>query len=158
MEEFQVKSIGRVFSNEEGMGVVLEKDYLLGMTNLQDFSYLNILWWFDQCDTPEARGKLVEESPYQGSPALLGTFATRAPERPNPIGLTCAYVTYMNLEDGIIGLAYIDAEDGTPVLDIKPYTPSFDRVEKPIMPGWCAHWPKSFEASGDFDWSSVFNF
>jgi tRNA (Thr-GGU) A37 N-methylase len=62
------------------------------------------------------------------------------------------------MEKGIIGLAFIDAEDGTPVLDIKPYTPSLDRVENPIVPKWCAHWPKSVESSGSFDWSSVFNF
>ena len=57
-----------------------------------------------------------------------------------------------------MGLAYIDAENGTPVLDVKPYTPSLDRVERPDVPGWCAHWPKSAEASGDFDWEKVFNF
>lgn len=46
----------------------------------------------------------------------------------------------------------MDAEDGTPVIDIKPYTPSFDRVESPIVPDWCASWPKDVETSGDFGW------
>lgn len=55
-------------------------------------------------------------------------------------------------------LAHIDAEAGTPVLDIKPYTPSLGRVEKPSVPSWCADWPASVEESGRFDWSSVFNF
>ena len=64
----------------------------------------------------------------------MGTFATRSPERPNPIALTPAYVTYIDHENGIIGLAYIDANDGTPVVDIKPYTPSLDRVESPEVP------------------------
>jgi tRNA (Thr-GGU) A37 N-methylase len=101
---------------------------------------------------------LIEKSPYKASPKMLGTFATRSPERPNPIGLTCAYVTYIDAENGKIGLAYIDAKDGTPILDIKPYTPSFDRVENPIVPQWCADWPKNLETSGDFDWGAVFNF
>ena len=113
---------------------------------------------FSGCNNESSRSKLIEKSPYKGSPDTLGTFATRSPERPNPIALTCAYITYLDCDNGIIGLAFIDAEDGTPVIDIKPYTPSFDRVERPIVPDWCANWPKDVEASGDFDWSKVFNF
>ena len=37
--------------------------------------------------------------------------------------------------------------------DKKPYTPSIDRIEKPETPKWCAHWPKSYEQSGSFDWN-----
>lgn len=55
-------------------------------------------------------------------------------------------------------ISWIDAFDGSPVLDIKPYHPSIDRVEEPIVPDWCKNWPKSIESSGDFDWSSVFIF
>lgn len=58
----------------------------------------------------------------------------------------------------MIRVAFIDADDNTPVLDIKPYTPSFDRVETPGVPAWCSEWPKSTEASGSFDWEQVFNF
>ena len=61
-------------------------------------------------------------------------------------------------ENGLIRIAYIDADDGTPVLDLKPYTPSLDRVESPDVPDWCAHWPRSVEESGDFDWENEFNF
>jgi len=46
----------------------------------------------------------------------------------------------------------------SPVLDIKPYTPSLDRVEAPGVPKWCSHWPKSLEQSEDFDWENEFNF
>lgn len=53
---------------------------------------------------------------------------------------------------------YHDADNGTPVLDIKPYTPSYDRVENPLVPAWCSRWPKNTETSGDFDWDEVFNF
>lgn len=88
----------------------------------------------------------------------MGTFATRSPERPNPIALSCCGVTYVDLDNGIIGLEYIDARNGSPVLDIKPYTPSIDRVEKVSMPDWCAHWSRCYEDSGDFDWEKEFNF
>ncbi|WP_018752031.1 SAM-dependent methyltransferase [Paenibacillus sanguinis] len=158
MEMFTVKSIGKVRSDESGMRIELEKEFIPALTNLEGFGYINILWWFHQSDTEEACSKLVENSPYKDSPDQLGTFATRSPERPNPIALTCAYITDLDADNGIIGLAYIDAEDGSPVIDIKPYTPSFDRVEDPIVPDWCASWPKSVETSDDFDWSKVFNF
>ena len=87
---------------------------------------------------------------------MLGTFATRSPERPNPIALSCAGVTY--LKEGRIGLDYLDAEAGSPVLDLKPYIPSLDRVEAPGVPDWCSHWPSSVETSGDFDWGAEFRF
>lgn len=158
MEQFLVKPIGKVRSDDRGMRIELDKDYIPALTNLNGFGYIQVLWWFDGTDSTESRTKLLEDSPYKGSPEKLGTFATRSPERPNPIGLTCSYVTYLDEENGVIGLAFTDAQDGTPVLDIKPYTPSFDRVKNPVVPAWCAKWPNSVEASGEFDWGSVFNF
>ncbi|AOT72899.1 SAM-dependent methyltransferase [Geosporobacter ferrireducens] len=158
MEQFTVKPIGKVCVDDNGTRLELDKEYIPALTNLEGFGYINVLWWFDQCDQSDARSKLIEKSPYKNSPEMLGTFATRSPERPNPIALSCSYVTYIDSQNGIIGLAYIDAENGTPVLDIKPYTPSLDRVEHPSVPEWCSHWPKNVEDSGDFDWSAVFNF
>lgn len=69
-----------------------------------------------------------------------------------------AYITYIDEEEAIVGLAYIDAYDGSNVLDIKPYTPSIDRVDKPITPSWCKHRPQSVEESGNFNWDEEFNF
>ena len=158
MEQFTLKSIGKIHVDDKGMRLVLGKEYITALTNLKDSGYINVLWWFDKCDNSESRTKLIEKSPYKNAPEILGTFATRSPERPNPIALTCSYVTYVDYENGIIGLAYIDADNGTPILDIKPYTPSFDRVENPLVPEWCSNWPKSVEESGDFNWNTVFNF
>jgi len=61
-------------------------------------------------------------------------------------------------DNGIVGLYYVDAFDGTQVIDLKPYTPSIDRIENPGTPKWCSHWPKSYDESGDFDWDAEFNF
>lgn len=158
MEQFTVNPIGKVHKDDSGIRLELDKKYIPALTNLKGFGYINVLWWFDRSDNSVSRSKLIENSPYKDSPNALGTFATRSPERPNPIALTCAYVTRLDCENGIVGLAFIDAEDGTPILDIKPYTPSFDRVENPIVPQWCADWPQSVETSGDFDWSAVFQF
>ena len=158
MDSFTLNPIGKISVRENETVIELDRRYIPALTGLDGFGYIQVLWWFDGCDNEKSRSKLTEKAPYKNAPEILGTFATRSPERPNPIALTPAYVTYIDHENGIIGLAYIDANDGTPVLDIKPYTPSLDRIEKPTVPQWCAGWPKSNEESGDFDWSSVFNF
>ena len=71
---------------------------------------------------------------------------------------TCEYIAYVDAESGTVGLYYIDAFEGSKVIDIKPYTPSIDRIEHPITPDWCAHWPKCYEESSDFNWGAEFNF
>ena len=88
----------------------------------------------------------------------MGLFATRSPVRPNPLALTTVHVLRIDYAKGLIQIDYIDANDGTPVLDIKPYTPSLDRVETPAVPEWCSHWPKSLEESETFAWEDEFNF
>ena len=132
--------------------------YLKAMKGLEELSYLQVIWWFDQCDNEVSRIKLVEEKPYKNGPEVLGTFATRTPERPNPIAVSTVYVLSVDMERGIIRIPYIDAFSGTPILDIKPYMPSIDRVETVQMPKWCEHWPSNVETSGDFDWEKEFNF
>lgn len=155
---FTVKQIGVIRSDGQGFRIVLSPAYKKALIGLEGFSHINILWWFSGCDNESDRSVFVEAKPYTKGPETLGTFATRSPRRPNPIALSSARVTYIEAGNGIIGLAYIDADDQSPVLDIKPYTPSLDRVEIPEMPVWCRHWPNNVESSGNFDWESEFNF
>lgn len=158
MSQFTVKSIGKMNVNEEGMFVQVEPAFIPALQALDGFSHIVIVWWFDGCDDEKSRTVLEVPSPYKESPDVMGTFATRSPWRPNPIALTVAQVLYIDYEAGMIQIAYTDANDGSPVLDLKPYTPSLDRVKNPEVPDWCEAWPKSIEESGDFDWEAVFNF
>lgn len=158
MENMILRKIGTIRINGDDIRLELDKRYAIALIGLDGFSHINILWWFSDCDNERDRGCLKENSPYKNAPDELGTFVTRSPFRPNPIALSCSEITYIDHQNAIIGLTYIDANDGTPILDIKPYTPSLDRVEHPSIPEWCAHWPKSLEKSGDFDWGNVFNF
>lgn len=158
MEKLILKPIGRIVNNQDETYILLDKSYLPALEGLDGFGYLQVFWWFSGCDNETSRAKLSEIKPYTHGPSIVGTFATRSPERPNPIALTCAKVTHIDKEKVLIGLAYIDANDGSPVLDIKPYIPSLDRVETPVVPKWCSHWPKAWEESGDFDWEGEFNF
>ena len=155
---YSVKPIGRIRSDGGGFRLELDPAYRPAMAGLEGFGYLNIFWWFSGCDDARSRENLVERSPYVKGPERLGVFATRSPMRPNPLALSCAAVTRLDPKAGVIGLSYIDAEDGSPLLDLKPYTPSLDRVEDPPLPAWCAHWPRDVESSGDFPWEDEFNF
>lgn len=155
---FTVEQLGVIRAGEDGFRLELASAYRAALCGLEGFSHVNILWWFSGCDNPTDRGSLTEARPYVKGPDVLGAFATRSPCRPNPIALSCAQVTWLDAENGVVGLAYIDADDGSPVLDLKPYTPSLDRVERPSVPGWCSHWPGNTEESGCFDWDAEFNF
>ncbi|MCT4618507.1 MAG: TrmO family methyltransferase [Marinisporobacter sp.] len=158
MEQLYINPIGKIAICDDKKVIILKQEYILALTGLDEFGYIQVLWWFNGCDNIKSRLKLTEKRPYKNGPEILGTFATRSPERPNPIALTTAYVTHIDFKNGIIHLAYIDADEGSPIVDIKPYTPSLDRVESILIPSWCENWPKCNEESGKFDWSSVFNF
>lgn len=158
MKNLQVSPIGKINVNEEEMFIEIKPKYIPALQALDGFSHINVIWWFSDFDNEEARNTLEVTQPYKNSPDTMGIFATRSPIRPNPIALTAVQIIHIDYEKGIIHIPYIDANDGTPVLDIKPYTPSFDRVEIPGVPEWCSHWPKSLEESGSFNWENEFNF
>jgi len=157
MTQFSVTPIGKVSLRADGMFIELEGKYIPALQELDGFSHVNVIWWFDESDHAEARSILEVPAPYKKGPPAMGIFATRAPVRPNPVALTAVQVIRIDHERGAIQIAYIDANDGSPVLDLKPYTPSLDRVEAPQVPAWCRHWPGSVETSGDFDWENEFN-
>jgi tRNA-Thr(GGU) m(6)t(6)A37 methyltransferase TsaA len=89
-----------------------------GLQDLDGFSHIVLLYHFH----------LVRESRLTVTPFLdsrpRGVFATRAPTRPNPIGLSI--VRLLNVEGNILHVENVDIVDGTPLLDIKPYVPEFD--------------------------------
>ncbi len=102
-----------------------------GLLGLDGFSHLIVLYWLHQ---PAADPALVFTPPFDASPR--GIFATRAPWRPNPIGLSvCAFEGFE--PDGRLRLRYLDCLDGTPLLDIKPYLPTTD-CEPDAALGWLA--------------------
>lgn len=158
MTTYKVNSIGIICNNETGTFIKLEAKYISALKALDGFSHINIIWWFSEYDNKEFRSVLETAQPYKNAPEKMGIFATRSPIRPNPIALTAVEIIHINYHSGIIQIAYIDANDNTPILDIKPYTPSFDRVETATIPNWCTHWPKSLEQSATFVWDDEFNF
>jgi tRNA-Thr(GGU) m(6)t(6)A37 methyltransferase TsaA len=147
--------VGRVTLEGVGAFLQIDRPYRDGLVGLEAFRWILVLWLAHLADQGEG-ASLTCVSPYRGGPERLGVFATRSPRRPNPICVTAAALTGVDVAAGQVRLGWIDCADGTPVLDIKPYQASCDRVERPRPPGWCAGWPSSVETSGDFDWTSVF--
>lgn len=158
MNKMKLAPIGKIVNKEGNFRIVLDPGYAAGLKGLDGYGHVQILWWADACDNATARRHLVETKPYKNGPDELGVFATRSPERPNPVAVSNAGIVRVDADAGTIELDYLDAFDGTPVLDLKPYVPSIDRIERPVTPVWCRHWPQSCEESGDFDWSAEFNF
>ena len=154
-QEFQVSPIGYVRAGEAGFCLQIEKEYRPALKGLAGFSHVNVFWWCHLLDSEECR-KVVEcEQPYKTSPSKMGIFATRSPVRPNPIALTAVSIMKIDYDHGVIYIPYIDTEDGTPILDLKPYHP-IDRIREVAVPEWCNHWPKWYEDSASFDWAAEF--
>lgn len=154
---FQINAVGSIRIIEGRYYIQLAGRYILGLTHLEDFSHLQIIWWAHLTDDPQARGTLIAEKLFKKGPEKLGIFATRAPARPNPIMISTIAVTEIVAEEGRILTPFIDADDGTPVLDIKPYFP-MERVKNVMVPTWCRHWPQWQEDVATFNWQDEINF
>lgn len=157
MNTVTMNPIGVIRTGETGVFAEIFPKYQPALEGLVGFSHVQLLWWFHLCQQ-EASRALTEIRPYRKGPAKLGAFATRSPHRPNPIGLSCAGLVGVDWKRGLLHLDYVDACDGTSLLDVKPYTPSLDRVAAPHVPDWCAHWPQDVETSGAFDWEGELTF
>ena len=153
----QVNPIGSIHSRNGRYSIEVKDKYKKGLTSIDGFSHLQVVWWGNLFDEPEHRSQLIAEKPYKKGPAKIGVFATRSQFRPNPILITTVFVEEIDFDRGIIYTPYIDAEDDTPLLDIKPYH-FYERVEKCEVPQWCSYWPSSYEKSANFDWENEFNF
>lgn len=151
-----MEPVGTVHVSEGKYSVQVEKKYIPALTNIEGYSHLQIVWWGHLTDKPENRGKLIADRLFKNAPGKMGIFATRSPVRPNPVLITTIKVTGIDLEKGLITTPYIDAEDGTPVLDIKPYVP-MERVKNLMVPEWFRHWPQWFEEAASFDWKAQIN-
>lgn len=148
-----INPIGTVRVEKGSFWLDIFPKYVDGLNQLENFSHVNVLWWCHHFDNAKDRQVLQCEQPYQKAPASVGIFATRSPLRPNPIALTI--VPIINIaEGGKIYLPYIDAEDGSPIIDLKPYHPATDRVRDLEVPDWCRHWPQWYEDSASFDWEA----
>lgn len=102
-------------------------EYAEGLKDLEGFSHITLIYHFHLAKKPSLKVKPFIDN------QIRGVFSTRAPSRPNPIGISV--VRLVGIEGNIIYIRNVDIVDGTPLLDIKPYVPEFDVREVERM-GW----------------------
>ena len=133
--DFELKPVGYVRSPFKERGdaprqgrmsdtvstIVIADQYADALMDIEKKSHLFVLSWFDRSD----RTALRATPPHEG--VEHGVFATRSPNRPNPIALSL--VDLVSREGNVLTVRGLEAFDGTPVLDIKPYSPEIDTVK-----------------------------
>lgn len=141
--EFAIKPVGIVRNSitdieyHEWKNIVsaveINPEYTEALYSIDQFSHIIVIFWFHR--SPE-----FSPSHYKVHPRgrrdlpLVGLFSTRSPHRPNPIGVTVTRL--LEKKDNILSVKGLDAVNGTPVLDIKPYIPRGDAVASARIPQW----------------------
>jgi tRNA-Thr(GGU) m(6)t(6)A37 methyltransferase TsaA len=112
--------------------IEIEPGLTEALDNLDEFSHIIVLYWMDRLATKplplKVRPRHDPERP------LIGLLASRSPHRPNPIGK--ATVRLLKKESNMLTVSGLDAIDGTPVIDIKPYLPGYDSATDARTPDW----------------------
>jgi len=125
------KNGARMYRRDIIADVVIEEELAAALTGIEEWSHLIVLFWMDQLagshhqltTHPRGRGDLPE----------VGVFSTRGRDRPNPIGL--AVVELLKRRRNILTVRALDAYDGSPVIDVKPFD-RYDVVTELRAPEW----------------------
>jgi len=127
-KSFVLHPVGRVEKTNKSVELRIFTEYMDALKGLDGFSHIFVLYWFDKNDTPQKRSILQVHPRGNKKNPLTGVFACRSPARPNLIALSLCRIR--SVKDRVIHVDKIDAFNGTPILDIKPYIPSIDSVPK----------------------------
>jgi len=113
--------------------IVVDSSLTEALDGLEDFSHIIVLYWMHR---RAATGQLPTKVHPRGRQELplVGLFATRSPDRPNPVGI--ATVRLLQRQGNTLRVEGLDAIDGTPVIDIKPHIPGYDSVADAKVPPW----------------------
>ena len=135
-KRFYIYPVGVIKKSDNETFIEIYPEYKDALLNLEHYSHIIVLFWFDKNDILEKR-KILQVHPkrHKGAP-LSGVFATCSPVRPNLIGLTICKIDH--IDKNLIKISDIDAFDNTPVLDIKPYIPKKHMLseEEIKVPEW----------------------
>ena len=154
-----LKQIGVVqASDQEGIYALrIQPQYTQALKELDQFSHVMVILWADRHDNSADRQILTTELPY--APGVkAGVFACRSEYRPNPIGITIMPILSVDEKEGLVVLPWIDALNGTPILDLKPYMPVSDRIREVKVADWISDWPVWMEDAGAYFASHETNF
>ena len=131
---YRLFPIGKVEKKVGEVRIRIFDEYVDGLLGLENWSHVHVFYWFDQNDTPERRSVLRVHPRGDKKNPLTGVFACRAPVRPNLIALTLSKI--VSVQGNVVTLEDLDAFDGTPVLDLKPFTPVDTPAQDVRVPAW----------------------
>jgi tRNA-Thr(GGU) m(6)t(6)A37 methyltransferase TsaA len=134
--EYSVRPIGHVEKNETGIYLTINSELWDATIHVDLFSHLIVLWWIHERDTESDRKTLISYPPRGKGDEPSGTFSCRTPVRPNPIGHTIVKLLEVDDENKRLKIDHMDANQDSPILDIKPYLPSSDRVDNARVAPW----------------------
>jgi len=130
----EIHPIGLVKRQGDRAIIELRPELAPALEGLASFSHVWVFYWFHGNDRPEERATLKVHPRRDPANPLTGVFATRAPVRPNLIGLTCCRI--VSIKKNILEVEGLDALEGSPVLDLKPYIPRSDSLPEAQVPEW----------------------
>ena len=113
--------------------IIIKEDLKEALSRIDEFSHIIVTYWMHKL--PPSQRSIIKVHPKGNhNLPLVGVFASRSPARPNPIGITT--VKLLEHSDTTLKVSGLDAIDGTPVLDIKPYIPDNKSDSDIKTPGW----------------------
>lgn len=110
--------------------IVIDKRYAKGFDGIEDYSHVIVVYWMNK----EEECHLKHHPQGRADIPYVGIFACRCPQRPNRIAIST--VKLVRRKGNILTVKGLDIVNGTPIIDIKPYTPQYDKVEKANVPNW----------------------
>jgi len=131
---YKLSPIGRVDKEGQTVRVRVFDEYADGLLGLDEWSHLNVFYWFDKNDNPRQRGILRVHPRGDKENPLTGVFACRAPVRPNLIALSVCRI--LSVQGNVVTVDALDAFDATPVLDLKPFIPPDAPAKDVRVPAW----------------------
>jgi tRNA (adenine37-N6)-methyltransferase len=130
----QVNPIGVVKRQGDRARIELRPELAPALEGLTGFSHVWVLYWFHNNDRPEERATLQVHPRRDPANPLTGVFATRAPVRPNLIGFSACRI--IGVHQNVLEVEGLDALEGSPVIDLKPYIPASDALPEARVPDW----------------------
>ncbi|MNC18978.1 putative tRNA (adenine(37)-N6)-methyltransferase [compost metagenome] len=141
-ESYNIVPVGVVGGSQNSLQLEFKQEFIPALKGLSAFSHCQVIWWLHEFADDHFRQTTQILPPYEAP--LTGVFASRSPLRPNPIGLSVASIISVDEESGLVKVGGLDAYPGTPILDLKAYFPSTDRVRRVTVPEWAAGWGEWF--------------
>ena len=142
MSRGEVRFIGLVSKvGSDHSTIKVYEEFCPGLLGIEDYSHLIILYWFHERDTLQHRKTLQVYPRRHGVNTLRGVYACRSPSRPNPIGHTVVEV--MSVDGCKLTVKGLDALEGSPLVDIKPYSPRSDSFPNAKTSDWSKKGPPS---------------